>query len=299
MIEALVLVLFAARDTDGRGLDCLKVEAVGPGQYLGVHHSLKDGVFELRLVKSTDFRTWKSVVRLDNHAHQGTIRKVGSQWLLAWEKDGPNGNYMHVAAYASLTDLEAARPAFQKDIARTLSPGAEGTPCFERIQFNGDWAKSRIQIRFHYYRNLDVDRQASGELVNFDRWTCAPLPYINGPLESTYRGNIGDRDISDGYELMEAQLRKEDWASWRILGRNAGAAYRPIQIDTPGKSQSFANPNLTYLPFPDGSPGAVLTLFMPSQGNAVDESGTLIIATPASEMKKVLRERRIKLAGPR
>ncbi|MBX3119206.1 MAG: hypothetical protein KF784_09085 [Fimbriimonadaceae bacterium] len=271
---------YAAKDDKGAGLDCLKVEQVGPKSYIGVHHSLKDGVFELRLVESSDLLNWKHVVTLDSHAHQGTIYRYGKRWILAWEKDGPEGNWIHVAGYDSLDRLQSAQPAKTFDIPRTLSPAAEGTPNIRPQSRDLPWEETLLEIGFHYYRNRDVDRQASGTLAGFKDWQCKPFAVWNEALESTYRGNIGDRDqFAYGgrrVTILEGQLRKHDWASWRILLLKESGEWQQLAIKSHKGSTSFANPSVTSLTLPNGKPGMAVSYFVPSQGSAEGESGELV-----------------------
>lgn len=277
-------VLFQAKDSAGNKLDCLKIELLEPGKYIGIHHVQKKDRFQLHLVESTDLRSWKPVRIVAFDAHQGTMTRVGSRWLLAWEQTTDGKNHLHVEAYASTKNLLSGMSEKSFDIDRTLSGGAEGTPSIESVAFNRGWDKSVIKLGFHYYRDLDVDRQASGTLRGFADWTAAPLTTVNKALEPIYLGNIGDRDSADfgpyRIGLLEAQETKNDWSSWRILYRVGGGGYHPLDIKTPGNSKSFANPSITALELPDGRPGAVVTMFLPSQGNAKDEEGEMIYAFP-------------------
>lgn len=271
---------YAAKDDRGAGLDCLKVEQVENGRYLGVHHTLSNGVFELHLVESTDLMNWRYVSTIDTHAHQGTIRKFDNVWLLAWEKDGPDGNWIHVAGYSSLNDLRENKPERQIDLPRSLSPAAEGTPSFSFAFGLQNWDTSHIDIAFHYYRNRDVDRQAVGSLVGFKTWKAKVRPEWNEQLQGKYKGNIGDRDqFFINYvpiTLLEAQLKKDDWSSWRILLHGPDNKWSQLDIRTHGGSTSFANPSVTMLTLPNGKPGVFAAYFLPNQGAAKDESGELI-----------------------
>lgn len=275
-------VRFAATDNLGAVLDGLKIEQSGK-RYLGVSHALLNGRFELRLTESTDLRHWKLVRRIDEHAHQGTLRRFGSRWFLAWEKDGPNGNWIRIAEFRDERALRSGRIVRQFDVPRTLSRFAEGTP--NLVSF--DSAEDRLVVGFHYYRDGDVDRQAEGELVGFRDWKAAPRVALNRYLEPDFRGNIGDRDRVDfrglRYEVMEAQLRKNDWASWRILVSEGGSVPRMLSIKTPGGSRSFANPALTAVRLPDGRPGVFGSYFLPSEGNAAGESGSCLFWFPVEK----------------
>lgn len=280
---------FDAKDTEGNGLDCLKVIEIGAHDYLGICHSLQGGSFKVRLVRSSNLLTWSRVVTLDDHAHQGTIQKVGSKFVLAWEKDGPNGNWIRVCGYAALTDLLAGNASIQKDLPRTLSPAAEGTPSFDKVDLGTSWASSTITLRHHYYRNADVDRQAMGTLTGFTNWSTKAVAEGTETLEQTYHGNMGDRDticaFGRQFDLLEAQLVKNDWATWRILLRQRVRPYKQLAIQTPGGSTSFANPTWSLIHLPNGKPGIVVTLFIPSEGAAPGEAGELIYACEMPELQ--------------
>jgi hypothetical protein len=148
------------------------------------------------------------------------------------------------------------------------------------------WPTSHVALRFHYYRNLDVDRQALGSLVGFEGWTAIENRLDNQTLESLIKGNLGDRDtFSHGgqtYDLVEGQLEKNNWASRRVLLRNRRepAKFAALDIRTKNRSKSFANPTATLIDLPDGRPGVVVTLFIPGEGAAQGEGGQLIYAKP-------------------
>ena len=274
------LRVFNAKDDHGDGLDCLKVVQRGPSSYFGVHHCLKGGRFELRLVLSRDLVHWKFTTTLEDHAHQGYLLQVGREWLLASEKDGPQGNWIRIRVYADDNALMQAKPTRFFDIKRTLAPNAEGTPNILTVRKGATWDDSEIEIGFHFFRNSDVDRQARGTLKNFASWRSKVRDVVNSQLEPTYAGNIGDREAFNwqgkSYELIEAQLRKNDWSSWKIVLGSANERFKELKLNTPKGSTSFANPNVTALALPDGSPGLVVSFFLPSQGNPVSESGELI-----------------------
>jgi len=271
---------FNAKDEAGRGLDCLKVQPSNGNRYLGVHHTLSSGAFRLDLVESRDLLNWRFVTKIDDHAHQGTIFPVGNGWVLAWEKDGPDGNFIHLAAFDSTADLRANRPAKSVNLPKQFSRSAEGTPNIRRVIFDGDWSRSQIDLGFHFWRHSDVDRQAFGWVSGFEKMTYCGIDRINESLEATYQGNIGDRDEFEvgrrTYRVLEAQYKKGDWGSWRILFGEPSGKMVELKIATPGRSTSFANPAVTTLTLPNGKPGLLVSYFLPSQGNAKGESGQLI-----------------------
>jgi hypothetical protein len=272
--------VFSAKDNLGVGLDCLKIVGHGRGHYLGVHHSLQRGRFETRLASSEDLVHWSNLRTLDEHASQGYLYPVGKEWLLAYEKDGPSGNWIRICAYNSDKALLEGRPSKTFDIDRSLSKFAEGTPNVIEVQKGLSWEHSKIKIGFHYFRNGDVDRQAEGTLVNWKSWSAKIRVKVNAPLEKTYLGNIGDRDRfqwkGKTTEWLEGQLRKNDWSSWRILSMPKAGSCFELHFKTPNNSISFANPNVTTIELPNGQKGLVITLFLPSEGSGSGEAGELI-----------------------
>jgi len=285
-VESSPIKVYAAKDTKGQGMDCLKIVQIGKSDYLGVCHSMDGkGVFSLRLVRSKDLVRWDPVHQFDPHSHQGTLFSLEGKWLMAFERDTPNGNHIVVRGYNSLKDLLAGRHAVHQDLPPQLSKFAEGTPSIDFASTYGDsWEDVDVQLRLHYYRDGDVDRQASGNLKGFADWQSRVERADHAPLEKTYKGNIGDRDSvypkGVKFDLLEAQLAKNDWSSWRILMRRRGDEWLRVSPRTKGGSRSFANPNWTAINLPNGKAGLVVTYFLPSQGSAPGESGTLIYAKP-------------------
>lgn len=283
-LTASTIRVYDARDDRKAGLDGLKIVQIGPSDYIGIYHAKRAGIFELHLARSRDLVLWKRVVTLDQHAHQGTLARSGKRWVVAYEKDGPKGNWIHVRTYNSLEDLLTGTNTRQKDLPRTLSAGAEGTPSIDSIRGAEDWNSSVIQLRFHYYRDLDVDRQAKGTLSDLRGWVTEPNTTDNAALDNLIQGNLGDRDrfvvAGKAYDLLEGQLYKNDWSSWRVLfcDRSQGATFKALPLRTDRGSVSFANPTGTVITLPDRKPGMVFTMFIPSQGAAAGEAGELIYA---------------------
>jgi hypothetical protein len=271
--------IFNLKDSTGRKMDCLKlVQSSNKKKFYGVYHALQDDVFHLWLAESYDAKSWKPIRELGTHSHQGTmsISKQG-QVIVAWEKDAPGkGNHLHLAFFQSERDLEQGKVTKEKDLERTYSPSAEGTPSFDKV----NWTKGlpEIILGFHYWRNSDVDRQAVGILDSKWNWTCQRRPAYDEFVEGFgVKGNIGDRDVfqvKDQYTVVEGMTTKGDWSSWGLyLINNTRDSCAPVQIRTPKGSRSFANPNVTVI-------GDMLfvTMFLPSQGNDPSESGELIYA---------------------
>jgi hypothetical protein len=102
------------------------------------------------------------------------------------------------------------------------------------------------------------------------------------------RGNIGDRDhlryLGRDYDLIEAQGRRGDFATWRIYlhDRATGTAER-LEVTTHGGSTAFANPTATMLRDPAGRDALMVTLFLPMEGAAPGEAGSLLYVVPIGQ----------------
>lgn len=272
--------IFKMHDLGGRTMDCLKIVSSSNGSKLyGVYHALNGDAFELWLAESADAKRWRPIRKLDDHAHQGTIAisKQGKV-LVAWEKDVPGkGNHIHIAYFPSEKRLEKGTASKSKDIDRSFSPSAEGTPSFESIVWSTRLPK--VVMGFHYWRNSDVDRQAVGRLDEKWTWACVKRPEYDTAIEGFgVTGNIGDRDSfelgGNPYTLVEGMMTKGDWSTWSLyLIDEKTRSCTPIRVKTYKGSLSFANPNVTIV-----KNRAYVTLFMPSQGNDPTESGELVYA---------------------
>ena len=278
---------YRAMDDQGRTLDCLKIIELAPGDYLGVYHTLRDREFQLHLGRSTNLLHWSHRAVLDQRASQGAIwRGPRGDFLLAYEVNVPKAVIIRLRHYANLEALLTARFDREMDLPRTLAPTAEGTPSFERVELNGDLATSRIDLRIHYYRDMKVDRAARGTLLGFTNWTATHDHDIDDALKGWgVAGNIGDRDefmfAGRKFLIQEGQLKPNDWTSWRVyLIDDSGLGALIIPVQSHGGSRSFANPAVTRLRDPAGKWCLAVTLFLPSQGNARGEAGTLIYVVP-------------------
>jgi hypothetical protein len=93
---------YGVKDDRGITMDCLKVVSAGAGDYLGVSHAMRDGVFTLNLARSTDLMNWRYVGTLDNHASQGEmLRERDGAFLVAYEHDEPNSCFVRLRRYAN------------------------------------------------------------------------------------------------------------------------------------------------------------------------------------------------------
>jgi len=270
-------VRYGLRDDGKVGLDCLKVvPAIGKEPHLGISHAHLGGRFVLRLHRSPDLLSWTHVVDLDTNASQGDLApQPDGSWWLAYEHDEPNSVFIRLRRYATRADLERGRWSWESTLGRTLAPTAEGTPTFERIE------RDAVRLRFHYYRDGDVDRAASGILRGLGDWTTAKDSAVDVAVEARgVRGNIGGRcrlRLGGRYWwLQEGQLRKNDWGSWRTwLLDDPVRGATPVVLSTHAGSTAFANPFATVLP--GAGARLLVTYFVPSEGAGSGEAGTLLM----------------------
>lgn len=294
------LHVYKLKDDRGRGMDCLKVfqPAVAPqaGVYYGVYHNYQQGVLVSHLARSKDLVTWTHLVELDKNASQPAIHSCDNGgFLLAYEHDEPNSVWIRIRYYEDLAALIAGQFQRQCDIPRTLAPTAEGTPSFESVRLgNAGIASSEIELRFHYYWNMDVDQLASGTLTNFESWEAEPARDLNSAMrEQDWRGNLGDRDKfhwkNQTYYLQEIQRIKGDWSSWRLgLCDAQGRLLQPLKIQTHQGSTAFSNPHITWVRDSNEQAKIVVTLFLHSNGNPPEERGVLLyVIDPAESLKRL------------
>lgn len=282
---------FTIRDNTGATMDVLKVIQVGPRDYLAVYHSLQNGVFQVRLDRSTDLRTWTYVGTLDNDAAEPYLAKVpGGSFVLAEEKDEPPPtSFVHIRflQYANLGALLNGTPDKTFDAPRTLSGCFEGTPDIE------DADASSLTVGFHYAENCDTtpfDQEAEGTLTNFDSWTTTPLTAENQAMNAAgFIGKHGDRDfiVWDGhpFRLLEAQNSTDatSFSNWRLLlyDLTNGKAYPVVPKAPLGSTYSLANPTLTLVTGPTGKQLLVVGLYN-FTGTAEVGAGPMLYAVPAT-----------------
>jgi hypothetical protein len=284
---------YGVKDDRGVTMDCLKILPLAPGDYLGVSHALlrtPTERFVLNLARSKDLLNWTYITTLDEHASQGELYRnpADGSILVAYEHDEPNSCFVRLRRYGNRAALEKGQFTREVTLKRTLAPTAEGTPSIERV------TRDEIALRFHYYRNGDVDRAAKGVLRGWQDWRTEVDEGINRAVEAYgVRGNIGGRSrftyAGQTYYVQEGQGGKNDWASWRVYlmeGAETNGVRKavPIPMKTHGGSKSFANPHVTRLQEPGKPTRFFVSLFMPSEGSARGESGELvyIVNAPAS-----------------
>jgi hypothetical protein len=278
-------VRYGLHDDRGASMDTLKVVEHPDGGYLGVYHnrSRRGGAFHVLLASSTDLLTWRQRAVLDPDASQPVVTALpGGGFLVAVEAAGTGrASWLRLLRYADAQSLLTARPDGVVDLPHTMVPPdrlAEGTPHIDAATAD----LSVIEIGFHYFRDGLVDRQARGRLSHLRSWRAEQDPDADAAVEAHgVRGNIGGRDVVEWHgarlTLIEGQLRRGDWGSWRVFryDRVAGTAW-PVPIRTHGGSVAFANPKLTLLTAPSGRPALLTTMFVFAEGAARGEAGPLL-----------------------
>jgi hypothetical protein len=281
------------RDDLGRTMDTLKVIENPAGGYLAVYHVGTGRGYEVHLATSADLLNWRHRARLDPDASQPTIAVTPDGGFLVAVEAAGDGRpaWLRFTYYPSLPDLLSADAARTFDAPHTVTPQgrlAEGTPNIYQVSFDPDIDHSRITIGFHYLRATwllrrgDVDRQAVGTLENFTHWTAHREPGLDSALRAwNVSGNIGGRDQfswhGHPFTLIEGQLTKHRWESWRIFlyDQTTGSAH-PVPVRTHQGSAAFANPSLTMLTAPSGAPALLVTLYLFHAGSAEGEGGPLL-----------------------
>jgi hypothetical protein len=291
-VRAATAFRYDAHDSAGNRMDTAKVIASPAGGYLAVYHDHET----CHLATSTDLMSWTHRAVIDEPATQATVASTGDGGLLtAVEFNDGHGGQVRARYWPTLDALLGGRPAREFLAPRTLSACNEGTPSVRRIGPGTDLDSSWIELGFHYHRDCRVDRQALGTLTGFRAWTAARHPELDAAVERAaaavgeqVRGNIGDRDhlryLGRDYDLIEAQGRRGDFATWRtyLHDRATGTAER-LEVMTHGGSTAFANPTATMLRDPAGRDALMVTLFLPVEGAAPGEAGSLLYVVPIGQ----------------
>ena len=293
-VPAAELSVYGLKDSLGQRMDCLEVfqapAAASAGVYYGVYHTPQAGAFVTHLARSTDLRSWSHLTALDTHASQPAVHPCSDgSFLVAYEHDEPNSVWIRLRWYRNLADLEGGRHDRQHDIHRTLAPTAEGTPSIESVTgLEHGIDSAEIGLRFHYYKDGQVDQLAAGVLTDFRSWKASPADTINARLIADgWLGNLGDRTRftwrDKTFYLQEIQRRKGDWSSWRVcLCDASGMPIRPLAIATHGRATAFSNPSATWVLDAHLRRRLVVTCFLPTEGNPPAEAGTLLFVVAPS-----------------
>jgi hypothetical protein len=291
-VRAAAACRYGARDSLGYLMDTAKVIQSPAGGYLAVYHSGR----VCHLGSSSDLMTWTHRAVVDEPATQPTIAIApDGGFVTAAEFNDGHGGRLRLRYWPTLDALLEGRPAREFLASRTLSACNEGTPSIRRIVFDPDVDSSTIEVGFHYHWRCRVDRQARGTLRGFARWTAAADPALDAAVVRAAAaageqigGNIGDRDhvryLGGDYDLVEAQGREGDFASWRVylVDRSAMTAQR-LEVVTHRGSTAFANPTATCLRDPSGRNAVMVTLFLHAEGAAAGEAGSLLYYVPIGQ----------------
>lgn len=142
-----------------------------------------------------------------------------------------------------------------------------------------DLDRSEIKLRFHYYKDGDVDQQAIGTLTGFFDWKAEVLTHINSNLiDMGFKGNLGSRAKFEmnntDYYLIESQVTKSQWNTWKIvLTKGESTPLRQLEFKLPqGKElegKGFANPKITKLKKPDGTEMFLISIFVMGHGEII------------------------------
>ncbi|WP_020519114.1 hypothetical protein [Catelliglobosispora koreensis] len=283
---------FGIRDDLGKTMDTLKVISSPAGGYLAVYHVGTGHGYEVHLATSADLLNWTHQALLDEPASQPTIAVTPDGGFLVVVEAGGDGRpaWLRFLYYPNVARLLSGDAVKVFDAPHTITHRemAEGTPNVYQVTFAPDIEHSTVITGFHYLRATrflrrgDVDRQAQGLLVNFQHWTTRRERHLDAALARwNVKGNIGGRDEfrwrGRQYTLIEGQLGKHRWESWRIFLYDPAVdkAY-PVAIKTPGGSAAFANPTVTMLTAPSGAPALLVTLYLFDAGAASGEEGPLL-----------------------
>ncbi len=279
---------YGLRDDTGRTMDALQVMEHPEQGYLGVYHTLEDGVFRANLARSNDLMRWQFVrgiggLRTAMPSIYGTSN-LG--FLVAFEASDAAGEiHLHFDAYADLADLESGRPLRGFDapiLLSSTSVKAEGTPCIESVFLDPDWDHSLVELSFHYFdeRRPAVDRQARGWLRNFSHWTAKPEVSLDKAMEQLgVQGNLGDRDVAASpkgrWKVIEGQLVPHRWETWRLFQSVGKAPYQPLVVTTHEGSRAFGNPSVEWFLSPSKELALGFGSFLFGEGASRKERGQL------------------------
>lgn len=271
---------YSSHDHLGNSMDCVKIiKRTNNEDFIGVYHTFTNNIPRVNLAISNDLLNWTWIQELGYMGSQPTIAVPIDQpqgYIVAWEQE-PN-NHVQFLYYPTWSDLQAGNPQKNFSAPQTLSRCAEGTP-----NIYGQPTLDDIDVGFHFYDNCIVDRQARGNLKNFNQWTnVRQQPNVDQAILSFgVHGNIGDRDglaNFSGYEftIIEGQYTFHDFGSWRsfIYDHQTGTADE-IPVNTARESQAFANPTMTLTTW-NNRTILIGTLFVPSEKSGPGEAGELI-----------------------
>lgn len=270
---------YAERDDRGHELDGLAIMAAPDGGFVGVSHwwSEPDQEFRLGLATSDDLLTWTWRAELARKASQPAIAAASDGgYVVAWEQEPDN--HLAFAWYRSWDDMLAVRPAKTFEAEQQLSDCAEGTPNLLAA------SSTAVDFGFHYFADCDLDREARGTM-DWQSWSGMKRPELDAAvLAHGVAGGIGDRDVvrfrGREFMLVEAMSVRDDWSTWKIYLIDRERA-TPLTFATDGGSGAFTNPSAEVVDL-KGQSTLVVSLFVPQEGAAPGEVGSLVYYVPIS-----------------
>lgn len=289
-----------ATDQLGHQLTALSVVADPEGDgWLGVYHwptGKGPADFAVGLATSRDLLRWENVAELDaDGGNMPVLRRTpGGGFLLAYEDylrvvEGNAISRIRVRAYANRERLLRNTWSVQRTLPATLSDNNEGTPSFDRVDWNGSAAASTIRLRFHYNAGASgVDRQGVGTLRGLRDWRAERDAALDRTLtDAGFPASHGRRTTFDAggrpWMLIEAQERAGDFATWRLVLLDRGPSPRadPVTVcggdpDVPSAG-SIGVPAVHVAPGDADRPG---TLFVSAFAFDGPAAGTFLARNP-------------------
>jgi hypothetical protein len=287
--------------SDDRGL---AESSLPSSDYLALFHTLSPttkGTFDLYTARSSgsSLGKWVAGSRIATRASMGKVYLspggMGGVLILFEANTAGVGPSVAASWWPEVSAMIAGSKASQHFLStRSLSKCAEGTPSLlavERLpalsaaQASGAGPRAfSLTIGMHFYQDCRRDQQAYAVLHGMQDWQAAPCAVSNAWLQlNGWSGKAGDRSrfSSPGaarfWELLEVQRTLDDWASWRIL-LGDGLGFTEVLMTGAHGATSFANPYI-FVPkseIDDDEKEAVVTMFLPSQGNTGQTAGDLI-----------------------
>jgi len=292
--------LMTITDTTGAVASLAPLKVVQTGDpnrpYLGVfHNQVTTKKFATYAAYSTDLVNWHTLGAIDDiaageYGSQPDIRILNDDTVLFAEEYNPASRPQirlryYGAGVEAFMDNPGLSPTYQKVLPNiNIFSGADGTPEFARIDYNGSVLSSKFEVTHHYFNFRLRDIQAIGTLSNFQTWSDNTDTRINNLVTNAGgNGKIGDREFfevgSTVYEVVEAQVNPSssgDFGSWRLFLINRTAT--TIQKLSPvlvGGAVSLGNPTVSFvtLPEPDGGPALIFTCFVFSENRKLTAPG--------------------------
>ena len=268
---------YGERDDLGHELDGLTIMAAPVDGFVGVSHWWSEPSHEFRIGLSTsdDLLTWTWRAELARQASMPAIAPAtDGGYVVAWEQEPDN--HLAFAWYPSWDDLLAARPSKAFEAEQQLSDCAEGTPNLTSA------SSTAVAFGFHYFADCDLDREARGTM-DWRHWSATKRPELDrAVLADDVTGGIGDRDLirfrDQEFTLLEAMTVRDDWSTWKVYLVDEYRS-KPLAFATDGGSRAFTNPTAEIVDL-HGQPTLVVTLFVPQEGAAPGETGSLVYYMP-------------------